>query len=77
MNQRDPRDERMDHQEAGEDDQGQLARQTPGLDTGETSAIAGPDWDPELVREAAESMPGPSLEGEVEEGGGATERQGG
>jgi hypothetical protein len=34
-----------------DDEEGLLTRQTPGLDEGETSAIAGPDWDDDLVRE--------------------------
>ncbi|MFN8622555.1 MAG: hypothetical protein U0869_17605 [Chloroflexota bacterium] len=58
----------MDQDPVGEAAEGLLAQQTPGLDTGETSAIAGPDWDEDLVRDAAGSMPGETLEGDVETG---------
>jgi hypothetical protein len=53
---------------AGEDEPGLLTQQTPGLDEGETAAIAGPDWDDDL----AQGAEGEPLDGEVESEGGAT-----
>ncbi len=58
----------MDQEQAAQHEPGQLTRQTEGLDEGVTSSIAGPDWDPDLVREADESMGGATLDGEVEAG---------
>jgi hypothetical protein len=58
----------MDPEHADEREAGQLTKQTPGLDGEETSAIAGPDWDPELVDDARRSMGGTPLEGEIERG---------
>lgn len=63
-----PQNMRMAQEHAGENEDGQLTKQTEGLDGDVTDKIAGPDWDPELVREAEESMPGETLEGEVERG---------
>jgi hypothetical protein len=65
---RDDRTRSMDQASAGEDEEGQLTRQTPGLDAGVTDAIAGPDWDPELVDDAKTSVEGEPLDGEVERG---------
>ncbi|MFL5679266.1 MAG: hypothetical protein ACJ77B_01550 [Chloroflexota bacterium] len=60
-----------DQLHAGEDEPGLLTQQTPGLDEGETAAIAGPDWDDDLA-EGAEGQP---LDGEVESDGGASSIQ--
>src|SRR3712207_1130761 len=57
---------RVRDDEPGEGAAGALTQQTEGLDAGYTSAIAGPDWDPELVEDARTSMGGEELEGEVE-----------
>jgi hypothetical protein len=63
-------DDRQDRSPNGpnEDPAGALTQQTEGLDEGVTSAIAGPDWDQELVDDARTSMGGEPLEGEVERG---------
>ncbi len=66
--QRDQRSGSMDQAQAGEDEEGQLTKQTPGLDAGVTDAIAGPDWDPQLVEEAKTSVQGEPLTGEIERG---------
>jgi hypothetical protein len=63
---RDDRTGAMDQGHAGEHEDGQLTRQTPGLDEGVTDAIAGPDWDEELVDDARSSVEGEPMEGEVE-----------
>ncbi len=68
MTDRDRDDERMRQAHAGEHEPGQLTKQTEGLDAGETDAIAGPDWDPELVDDARSSVPGEELDGQVERG---------
>ncbi len=60
--------EAMEQLHAGEHEPGQLTKQTEGMDAGVTRAIAGPEWDPDLVREANESMGGQPLEGEIETG---------
>ncbi len=64
----DEEDMTMDELHAGEHEDGQLTKQTEGMDAGVTRAIAGPEWDPELVEEASKSMGGTPLEGEVETG---------
>ncbi len=64
----DDEDMTMDQLHAGEHEDGQLVKQTEGMDAGVTRAIAGPEWDPKLVEEAKESMGGEPLEGEIETG---------
>ena len=57
---------RQEH--AGEDEPGQLTKQTPGLDPGPTEAVAGPDWDQALVDREADRIGGTPIEGDVKRG---------
>src|SRR3954451_23085527 len=64
----DPKADANQADEPGEGAAGALTQQTEGLDEGVTSAIAGPDWDQELVDDARTSMGGEPMEGDVERG---------
>ena len=58
--------DRIELNDEEEQQEGLLTLQTEGLDKGETSAIAGPDWDEDMVQESEQDSSGETLEGEVE-----------